>query len=352
MFHTGIRKIGIGLAVFAAVWLLVQYILPIALPFLLAALLAAAAEPLVRFFIRRARMPRWAAAGIGISITLVFVVLCILILSALLLRELGILAGIMPDLEGATLQGMQSLQSWLLGLAGRTPEGIRSILTHALQGFFSDSTALLDRIASLLLGLASGLFTRLPDSLLGIGTWIIASYMVSAKLPRIQAWLRSRIPESWRQKYLPTLKRLKHSLFGWITAQVKLAFVTFCVLTVGFFALQIPYAPLWALAVSLVDAMPILGSGTILIPWSLVSFLQGETARGIGLLGVYAAAALIRSVLEPKLVGKQLGLDPLLTLTALYAGYRIWGIGGMILAPMLAVTAVQLAALPKSTDTS
>ena len=77
-------------------------------------------------------------------------------------------------------------------------------------------------------------------------------------------------------------------------------------------------------------------------PWALIAFLQGNSARAIGLLGTYAVVSLVRSALEPKLVGRQLGLDPLVTLMALYAGYKIWGIGGMILAPMLTVTALQL----------
>ena len=88
--------------------------------------------------------------------------------------------------------------------------------------------------------------------------------------------------------------------------------------------------------------MPVLGTGTILLPWSLILFLQGDNARSIGLLGLYAVISLTRSALEPKLVGKELGLDPLVTLFSLYTGYKLWGIGGMILSPLMAVTAIQL----------
>ena len=70
--------------------------------------------------------------------------------------------------------------------------------------------------------------------------------------------------------------------------------------------------------------------------------MQGDTPRALGILGTYIAAALIRSMLEPKLLGKHLGLDPLVTLAALYIGYRLWGVGGMILAPLLTVAALQL----------
>ena len=129
---------------------------------------------------------------------------------------------------------------------------------------------------------------------------------------------------------------------GWLLAQCKLMGVAFLILFLGFLLLRIPFALLWALGVAAVDALPVLGTGTVLIPWALICFLRGDTPRAIGLLGIYATASLTRSALEPKLVGRHLGLDPLVTLMALYAGYKLWGIGGMILAPLLAVTATQI----------
>ena len=118
--------------------------------------------------------------------------------------------------------------------------------------------------------------------------------------------------------------------------------MTLALLAAGLLLLRIPYALLWAGVIALVDAVPVLGTGTVLLPWSLILFLQGDNARSVGLLGIYAVISLTRSMLEPKLVGKELGLDPLVTLFALYAGFKLWGLGGMILSPLLAVTAIQL----------
>lgn len=332
------------------VWMGVRYILPILTPFLLAGLLALAAEPVVSILQKRGRLPRGAAAGIGMTITLVVLILLVMVLAALLLRELGMLANIVPDLEGTALRGMNSLEEWLVSLAQRMPQSVRPVLTQQVEGFFSDGTALLDQVTARLLGLASGVLSQLPDSVLGIGTWLLASYMISAKLPKLKAWLRGHLPESWHSKYLPMLQRMKKSVSGWFLAQCKLMGVTFLILCIGFLALQIPYAPLWALMISLVDALPVLGTGMVLVPWSLVCYLQGDSVRAIGLLGVYAAASLLRSVLEPRFVGKQLGLDPLVTLLSMYAGYRVWGFGGMILAPLLAVTVTGALKAEKNRD--
>lgn len=342
MSQSPLKKILLVLAAAVVFWLTARYLLPIAMPFAFAAVLALAAEPLVSVFHKRMKLPRAAATGIGVCITLVMLVLILMVLGALVVRQLKGLAGVVPDLEDTALQGMSSMRSWLLTLAENTPESIQPILTHSVENFFSDGTNFLDQISTRLLSLASGVVSRLPDSALGLGTWLLASFMISAKLPNIRLWLVSHLPDSWHAKYLPTLRRLKKSVLGWLLAQCKLMGITFLILGVGFFILQVRYALLWAVVIALVDALPVLGTGMVLIPWSIVCLLQGETVRAIGLLGVYIAAALMRSVMEPKLIGRQLGLDSLVTLIAMYTGYCLWGIGGMILAPLLAVTASQL----------
>lgn len=342
MSQNTLRRLALLPAALLLGWITLRYLLPILTPFLLAALLALAAEPLVSILHRRARIPRVVATGIGVTMTLTLLILILMVLGAILVRELSHLAGIVPDLGETALSGMESLKVWLLGLAGNMPDSVSPMVTNSVENMFSGGTALVDRITAWLLNLASGMVSRLPDSALGIGTFLLAGYMISAKLPALRQWLGKYLPESWSGHWLPTLQRLKKTVSGWLVAQSKLILVTFLVLSVGFFALQIPYALLWAMLICLVDALPILGTGSVLLPWSLVCFLQGDTVRGIGLLGIYAAASLLRSVLEPRLVGRQLGLDPLVTLLAMYTGYRLLGIGGMILAPLLAVTGIQL----------
>lgn len=313
------------------------------MPFLFALFTASLAEPLVKNLHRHFRLPRILATGIGVSVVLVLTVLLLLAICALLIRQLGTLAGILPDLESATLSGLDSLELWLLGLADKAPAGIRSVLTHGVTGIFSDSSALLDGITTRLLSLATELLKALPDSVLGLGTWVLATFMLSARLPQIRTWLKNHLPPIWREKYAPYCKTLKKTVLGWVVAQAKLVGITFGILCTGFFLLRVAHPILWAGVTCLVDILPILGTGTVLIPWSIVCLLQGESIRAVGLLGIYGVISLVRSVLEPRFIGKQLGLDPLLTLLAIYAGYRLWGIWGMLLMPIVGVILAQLA---------
>jgi sporulation integral membrane protein YtvI len=171
---------------------------------------------------------------------------------------------------------------------------------------------------------------------------VISAFLISAKLPKIRRILLRRIPRERLRALLDTVKRVRRILSSWLTAQCKLTGVSFVILFLGLVILRIPHALLWASVICLVDALPVLGTGTVLLPWSLICFLQGDSPRAIGLASTYVVVTLTRSLLEPKFLGRHLGLDPLVTLIALYAGFRLWGIGGMILAPILTVITIQI----------
>ena len=334
------KKPVILIAAFAALWLGVKYVLPVALPFLLGTAIALAAEPLVHR--AAARLPRTAAAGIGVTVALVGIAAIVSVVGAVAVRELGDLAGAVPDLESTARQGMARLQDWLATAAQQAPEGLRPVLQRTASSVFDDGTVLLEQVTQRIPAVVSTALGWVGDGALGLGTGVLAAFLISARLPELKKELKRRLPASWHETYLPALHRVRKALGGWFKAQLKLAAVTWGIVTVGFLLLQIPYAPGWAALVALVDAVPILGTGTVLLPWALVCLLQGENLRAIGLLCTYGAAFMTRTALEPRLVGKQLGLDPLVTLIALYLGYRFWGIVGMLLTPILASAAKSL----------
>lgn len=336
--------------VFFALWFSLRFLLPLFSPFVLGALLALAAEPMVQFLSRRLRLPRAVSSGIGVGMVFCFLSMAVFILLGFFVRELRMLAGALPDLEQATLQGIHTLRSRALALAGRLPESLRHLMQENLTVLFSDGASLTARASGVLLNFAGNLLSRLPDSALGMGTGVISAFLISAKLPRMRRWLLKRIPKERLRALIAALKRVKITVVGWVTAQTKLMGVTLVLLILGFRLLRIENSLFWALGVALVDAFPVLGTGTVLLPWSFLAFAQQDIPRSIGLLGLYATITLTRSILEPKLVGRHLGLDPLAALMALYAGYRLFGLPGMILAPMLTVTALQL--VPERRHTS
>lgn len=337
MGHQTIRRIGLFAGGFLGAWLFFRYLFPLFLPFFLGFLLALAAEPAVKVSTRLLKLPRWAASGLGVSFTLVFLVALVGILGAALVKELTALANRLPDMEVTLAETSQRLRTLLENAADNAPEGIRPLAEQSVNRLFSAS--LVDQAAGQLPGKLTAFLSRVPDGALGIGTGIISGFMLSARLPALKAALRKKFPRL-QTHILPALNRAKAALLGWLKAQAKLSAITYAIVAVGLVILQVPYGPLWAIGVAIVDAFPILGTGTILIPWSVVYLFQQKPLQSVGLLCIYAAAVLTRTTLEPRLVGRHLGLDPLITLVAIYLGYRFWGILGMLLAPMLTAAIV------------
>jgi sporulation integral membrane protein YtvI len=196
-------------------------------------------------------------------------------------------------------------------------------------------TTIADRAVAQIPSVLSGFLSGVPDGALRFGTGLLASFMISARLPKLKSLVQKHVPQSFKDNYLPALLRTRKALGGWLKAQGILSSVTYGIVSLGLLILRVPYGFFWALFVTLVDAVPMLGTGIILLPWAMIRLLQSQPGQAVGLLLIFGAASLCRATLEPKLVGKQLGLDPLLTLVALYCGYRIWGFWGLLGAPVL-----------------
>lgn len=342
MSTSPVRKALTFAAVFFAAALALRYLGPVLMPFLLGTLLALAAEPAVSLGVRKLKMPRSLSSGVGVTVTLVLLTTTLWLLGALTVKELGQLAGAMPNIQQTVGQGLSLLQDFMLGIADRAPDGLRSLLTQLVLELFGSSSALLSRLTGRLPGLLSALLGRIPNGAVSLATGILAGFMISVRLPKIRQFLSRKIPDSWRQRYLPALQKLRKTLGAWLKAQLKLMGVTYGIVTAGLFLSGVSFAPVWAVAVALVDAVPILGTGTVLIPWAVIALLQDRTLPAVGILCTYAAAMLTRTTLEPRLVGKHLGLDPLVTLIFFYLGYKFFGVLGMLFAPMLAAAAKSL----------
>lgn len=318
-------------------WLAVRYLLPVALPFLLGAGIALAAEPVVTLLTRKVKFRRWVAAAVGVSLVFLLLVGSLVVLVAVLVRQAGRLSAVLPELAEVTRDSLGSLEAWLLSLVGRIPGEVGQVLRSTILELFSGSGNMMDGLVERGLGLASRLLTVLTDGALGLITGVLAAYMISVRLP----WMKERLGARL-ERYSAALAEMKRAVVGWLLAQLKLAGMAFGLMALSFWLLRIRHGLLWAAVIALVDAVPILGCGMVLVPWSVVCFLKGQSVRAWGLLGAYALVWLVRSVLEPRLLGKELGLDPLVTLIAIYGGLKLFGFLGMLLAPVLVMVGMRV----------
>lgn len=319
----------VGLGVLA-----LRFLGPVLLPFAIGLLPAYAADKAAARLQTKLRSPRPLTAAICVGLMYILFFLLVWLLGCILFRELEAFFRALPSLAGTLAAPVSRLEQSLLQLAERFPDGIGAALRQSTEAFFRSGAGLGNKLYDKVFSFASGFLRKAPDIALFSLTALLSGFFFAAELPELRALWEKKVPQPWRKKWETVPNKLKGTVFCWLKAQSKLMLVTFLVLTAGFLILGLDYPILFGSAIALIDALPVLGSGLILIPWSLLQFLAGNTFCGVGLLCIYGAAALIRTALEPRLLGRQMGLDPLLTLLALYAGYHFFGILGMILFPM------------------
>ena len=332
--------VGVYNGFFAVIFLLLVYLtgkflLPFLFPFLLGLGLAAASEPAVRLGTDRLKLGRGLSAGLGVTATLVLLLGVIFFLGAVTVRELGIFARLLP---GMARQSADLLEDALVSLSNRAPDPVGPVITNSIHRFFQDNEALADRAVQQVPGILSGVLDKLPGSAMSLGTGVLSGYFISGRLPKLKTWANAHTPKVWTEKILPALRHLKTSLGKWLVAQGKLMGITYCIVAAGLWLLGIPYSFGWAILVAAVDAIPLLGTGTVLLPWALTRLLQGDPLIAAGMTALYLVAMVTRTVLEPRFYGHHLGLDPLVMLLFLYAGYRLWGFLGIVISPLLAAS--------------
>lgn len=319
-----------------------RFLGPVLLPFAIGLIPAFAADKAAARLQRKLRSPRPLTAAVCVGLMYILFFLLVWLLGCILFRELEAFFRTLPTLAGSLAEPVDRLKKSLLQIASRFPDGIGAALTESTEAFFRSGAGLGNKLYDKVFAFASSFLRKAPDIALFALTALLSGFFLAAELPDLRKLWEKKVPLAWREKWEQVPQKLKGTLLSWLKAQGKLMAITFLVLTAGFLILGLDYPILFGSAIALIDGLPVLGSGLILIPWSLLQFLAGNTFCGVGLLCVYGTAALIRTALEPKLLGRQMGLDPLLTLLALYAGYRFFGILGMILFPMGAMFCKQV----------
>lgn len=331
-----------GLGGAAAAWLFVRFLLPLLLPFLLGLLVARLAQRPVRFLREKGRLPGWLASGavvlgmyglLGVGLWWLCRTAC---------GELARFTGELPALLQSLAGPAERLRGKIDELTACAPTFLQKTIRESVDSFFSSGRVVAGKLYDRLFSLVSKAVAGVPNLALFLVTTVVSSVMLSSQYDTLAARARQSLPAAWREKLEAVSGGLRKTFSVWFKAECKLAGITFLLVTGGLMLLRAEFPLLFGALTALVDALPVFGAGTVLIPWSVLCFLRGERRLGFGLLALYAAAYLARAVLEPRLVGRQAGLNPLATLFALYAGFKLLGVPGMLLFPLGAVLLKQV----------
>lgn len=336
----------VNIAVAAVILVGVLFLLPrlffFFMPFVAGWIIALIASPLVRFFEEKVKLKRKAGSAFVIVVIIALVVLVIYIVCAQLFEQIMGLARALPEMLEGMEADLESIGKNLNLLLARLPGDFQ--LNLGGQGVELDSYLgeLLERFGSPTIEAAGNLAKLLPGFFIGMIMALLSAYFFVAERHQLNDWFRKHMPASVQMRYRVIRHSLGKSVGGYFKAQLKIEVWMYFLLLLGLGILRVNYFGLIALVIAILDFLPFLGTGTVLIPWAVIRILTAQYKTAIGLLVIWGVGQLARQLIQPKIVGDSIGVPPLPTLFLLYVGYKVSGVIGMILAVPLGLLVYSL----------
>ena len=307
-------------------------------PFTLALFFSILTQPFSRFLQKKLKFSQKIATIVSI---ILFLVIFLAFISLSALRLSGEIYKLSINLNKYS-KDFQSLWNHTIdrvySLLGYFPEGFNEQVKSSINGFIRMGTSKLGSFINSLINF----ITSIPTIILYICITILSTFFISLDKKKIMTFLEQQFPETWIKKVYNIKREMFNVLGSYIRAQIILMTICFFELLISFNLLSflkfnLPYPLIFSIIICIIDALPILGAGAVLLPWSLISFATGDIKLGLALLGIYFLVLSVRQMLEPKLISQNLGVHPLVTLISMYSGFKFFGVIGFLIGPVVMI---------------
>lgn len=311
-------------------------------PFVASWILAMLATPLCNFLEKHIRLNKqWASAFIIIFVLLILAGLGYLVITKLGREMISFLSDA-PVYYGYFRNTIELISAKITDLLGPVSGDFGSQIETAFNDILLQAGTAINNFAPKGVEVMGSAAANITNGLVGTLVMILAAYFFIAEREKLSGQLLRLIPEDMQEHAGKIRARLMSALGGFLLAQLKIMFVIFLILLAGLFVLGNPYALFLALLIAFLDLLPILGTGTVLIPWAVIVFFGGHFRQGIILLIIYVICLLTRQLLQPKIIGDSIGMGTLTTLFLIYTGFKLRGVAGMILALLIGTIVLTL----------
>ncbi len=326
---------GVTLACYVAVLLF-----PYCWPFVLALLFASLMEPIARLFrkaFKRFKAARSIATLLCMLLLYGLITILFFVTADKLIREGIGLVRVVPDL---VREAVNQVTVWATALyekyASLLPENFMERISGMLSSLVSSVASWATGMTGQLAGLTLSTVSSLPMILLSILFTIMATFYFSYDKERIANFFRTLFPSRVVKDFRLIKGGVFTAMFGQIRAQIFISFILMLIVIAGLMILRKPYALLLGILIGVADVLPVIGAGLFLNSWAIVSLIIGDYYTAIGLFVIYIITITVRQIIEPRIVGKQLGLYPLVTMLSMFIGYKSIGTLGLIAGPLVA----------------
>ena len=302
------------------------------MPFVIGWILSVIAGPLVTFLEKKLKIMKRLGSAITIILVLALCIGLIYLIISQIWEEISVLIRNFPSMYHDLERGLSQIGAQGNTLFERFPEQIQNSWATLMNNLDDTASSLIGRIGEPTIEVAGNVAKRIPSVLIGTIVAFVSAYFFIADKENLGEWVKKVVPKSITSRLLLVGENLKYAMGGYFKAQFKIMGVVFAILLVGFTLMQIRFSILLAIAIAFLDFLPFFGTGTALIPWAIYKFLVGDYKMVAALVILYGVTQLVRQLIQPKLVGDSMGLNPLYTLFLLYLGYWVGSVLGMIFA--------------------
>ena len=302
------------------------------MPFVIGWIIAMIANPLVRMLERRLKVARKHTSMVIIIGVLAVIIVAIYFLGVKIGEETRSFLEQAPEMYSEFREEFQDAGKNLESIISELPQNIQESLEEAQKDIGDITGRAVGKISQFTVDKAGTFARNIPGILISIIFSILSAYFFIADRDRILEFGRNHTPQIIQEKWRMMAESFKMVFGGYFKAQFKIMAVIGVILFIGMLILKVRFAILVAILVAFLDMLPFLGTGTVLIPWAVFKLLSGDIRYAVGLVILYLVTQLVRRIIEPKLVGDSIGMNPLATLIFMYIGYRVGGVLGMILA--------------------
>ena len=302
------------------------------MPFVIGLILSVIAGPLVTFLEKKLKIMKRLGSAITIILVLALCIGLIYLIISQIWEEISVLIRNFPSMYHDLERGLSQIGTQGNTLFERFPEQIQNSWATLMNNLDDTASSLIGRIGEPTIEVAGNVAKRIPSVLIGTIVAFVSAYFFIADKENLGEWVKKVVPKSITSRLLLVGENLKYAMGGYFKAQFKIMGVVFAILLVGFTLMQIRFSILLAIVIAFLDFLPFFGTGTALIPWAIYKFLVGDYKMVAALVILYGVTQLVRQLIQPKLVGDSMGLNPLYTLFLLYLGYRVGSVLGMIFA--------------------
>ncbi len=324
-----------------------KYFFAYTVPFLISWGIACLIYPLACELSERIKLPRRICAFIMLSILLVLIITLAFLVINRLLFEVQRLLSYLTENADEIARYFEGLFDYLSNITQKLPiisnlenTGLFDSIVEKVDVFLTSIwDDLLSKLGSAVPDLAAGVVTMLPNVLFVSLITVVACFYFTLDLESIHSKLKRLVPGSIYSYAINMKDKAKYGFKKYVKAYLIIFLITFAELFVGFLILGLDYSFVLAVLIAIVDFLPVLGTGAILAPWGIILLLMKNYFLGIGILILFVVTTVVRQVVEPKIVGKSLGVHPLLTLIAIYVGFKLFGILGVLFLPLALVIA-------------